>query len=732
MLHYILQTIAFQLFFLIIYDVFLKKETFFNWNRFYLLITAMASVVLPFIKLESIRTIVPEQYVIRLPEVIIGDVQNIAAGSQMNVVSEVANESNFIWSWDYLLYAGMILASLLLVYKIIKLSLLIQKNPKRWKDNLIIVNLLKSSAAFSFFNYVFLGEWIKEEDKESILKHELVHVSQKHSLDLLLFEALRILFWFNPLIYMYQNRITTLHEYIADAQAMKQSNKKQYYEKLLSQVFGTEQISFTNTFFNQSLIKKRILMLSKSKSNQVYLLKYALLIPMVFGMLVYTSSYSEVKVKEDISVIHQQLNLKQLVDKYYIELRQINKKENGLNDAYKDFMPQSERYILTIDELARSIAFMNYFSDEMILKTSNEGYISDQVIKGYTEMVDKYETYEDYLKLKQTDASKNQWLSRTVFGSKKMLVNDVSNLTNEEKKLRDKKIYLIKNDEFYNTLVLNDGRMTSEIIIDNPSEKNSTPLSNTNSDIEVPFSVIDEVPTTDDCKNLASNEVKRNCFSNYISDFVNRNFNTGLAKELNLNGQQRISVLFKIGKDGNINEVKARAPHPALEAEAIRVIKSLPQMIPGRQKGKAVIVPYSLPILFQVQADADNFKEIKESDINFKTVEVAPMAKVCQKQDSEKERRSCTIDIISSFVNENFNTKIAKENGLSGMQRIIGLFTIDEKGNITEVDAISKNEELKFEAIRVLKTLPQMIPGRHTEKQVAVFYVLPILIQIND
>ncbi len=72
MVPYIIQAIAFQLFFLIVYDVFLKKETFFNWNRAYLLITAVLSFVLPFIKIEMFKNIVPQQYIITLPEVVIG------------------------------------------------------------------------------------------------------------------------------------------------------------------------------------------------------------------------------------------------------------------------------------------------------------------------------------------------------------------------------------------------------------------------------------------------------------------------------------------------------------------------------------------------------------------------------------------------------------------------------------------------------------------------------------
>ena len=85
-----------------------------------------------------------------------------------------------------------------------------------------------------------------------------------------------------------------------------------------------------------------------------------------------------------------------------------------------------------------------------------------------------------------------------------------------------------------------------------------------------------------------------------ISDFVNKNFNTKIAEENNLVGSQRINVIFKIDTEGNITEVRSRAHHPALEAEAIRVIKTLPKMIPGEQKGKKVNVPYSLPIVFQI------------------------------------------------------------------------------------------------------------------------------------
>ncbi|MBR9915682.1 MAG: energy transducer TonB, partial [Algicola sp.] len=120
-------------------------------------------------------------------------------------------------------------------------------------------------------------------------------------------------------------------------------------------------------------------------------------------------------------------------------------------------------------------------------------------------------------------------------------------------------------------------------------------------DIEVPFSVIENVPIFPGCENEKGNNAKKQCMSDKISKFVNRKFNTDLAGDLGLSGRQRINVIFKIDKTGNIIGVQARAPHPGLEKEAKRVINLLPKMKPGKQRGKAVTVPYSLPILFQVQ-----------------------------------------------------------------------------------------------------------------------------------
>ena len=89
--------------------------------------------------------------------------------------------------------------------------------------------------------------------------------------------------------------------------------------------------------------------------------------------------------------------------------------------------------------------------------------------------------------------------------------------------------------------------------------------------------------------------------SEKVKKLVNKKFNTELGSDLGLSGVNRIFVSFKIDKNGNIANIRSRAPHPRLEQEAARVIKLLPKMTPGKQRGKPVGVLYSLPITFKVE-----------------------------------------------------------------------------------------------------------------------------------
>ncbi|MDC1162190.1 energy transducer TonB [Tenacibaculum sp.] len=117
---------------------------------------------------------------------------------------------------------------------------------------------------------------------------------------------------------------------------------------------------------------------------------------------------------------------------------------------------------------------------------------------------------------------------------------------------------------------------------------------------DVPFSIIEEVPVFPGCTGTKTQ--KKNCLNKKMRKHVQRHFDAELANELGLDpGKKRIYVQFKIDKDGTITSINARAPHPRLKKEAIRIAKKLPRMKPGRQRGKPVRVGYTLPITFNVE-----------------------------------------------------------------------------------------------------------------------------------
>nr|WP_293285800.1 M56 family metallopeptidase [Allomuricauda sp.] len=322
MITYILESLAFQLVFLLAYDLFLKKETFFQWNRTYLLGTFALSIILPWVKVEALTTPMPDG--LQTTTVFLTQLNGVVLGpgaEETSILQQI--------SWPYLVLGlGSLFATIWFAYKLVQIKRLRHKGAVEHYREFTKVTVPQSTSAFSFFRNIFMGEEIQKDKEDNILAHELVHVKQWHSLDLLFFELARIVFWFNPLVYIYQNRVAELHEFIADERAVKH-NKADHFEMLLSQAFHTQNISFVNQFFNRSLIKKRIVMLQKKKSKAVWQLKYALLLPLVLGMLVYTSCESEKS--NTVSDSERQLSLEE-------RLQMLSNEIEG-----KDSLTESER-----------------------------------------------------------------------------------------------------------------------------------------------------------------------------------------------------------------------------------------------------------------------------------------------------------------------------------------------------------------------------------------------------
>lgn len=616
MIHYLIQLLAYQLLFLLVYDLFLKKETFFNWNRVYLLVTSALSFVIPLIKIESFKEVVPQTYIWSLPKLNI-DTQGPIILDEV-ILQGTTNNVNPLWYLYAILILGGILSLLYFLYRIYTISRLIKTHRMDKGTVYHVVEIPNSTTAFSFFNFVFLGANIHETERGAIVDHEKVHVVQRHTWDLIFFELLRIPLWFNPLIYMYQSRMSDLHEFIADQQAVKQ-NKKQYYQNLLSQVFETQNVSFINTFFKKSLIKKRLVMLQKSKSSQVQLFKYALLIPVVLGMLIYSSCADDSN-----SVADNEMNL----DQYSYTLKKgesLTGDKQVIHDRYEAFLNSHPDYVAwgVISANEDQISYSVHHKDESL----PEGFTKTKVSTSegeYTmymnfpsgepttsaDLLHKINAVKEQIEMEGNISEDGEKGIQLLFkmltldtSPNEKLIGEVQTYMNASNKselhqritdlfeaIQVKGDMTVEEDLALKTLLT----LVSEEGLDGPFYEEIK------DSIEIPFAVLDQVPAFPNSGPFDSEEEKKKAFSQEISRFVAMNFNTNLASELGLTGVQKISVFFKIGVDGNITEVKARAPKPELEAEAIRVVKMLPTFIPGEHQGKKVTVPYYLPIKFQV------------------------------------------------------------------------------------------------------------------------------------
>jgi TonB family protein len=251
------------------YIIFLKKETFFQLNRAFLLFAILLSFILPVLHMgwaEHLGVAREIKYSIVAEPITI--FANKSASHTHFTIAEVI-------SWSYL--TGIAVLAVLLIIRLMAV--------KR-----IILNA-ESTLSYSFFRKVYLGN---NATNQLICEHENIHAAQWHSADILLIEVVVIFNWFNPLVYLFRRELKNVHEFIADEGALKLAgNKKAYATLLLSQTFETPINNLVNTFFNKKLLKQRIMMIQKNKSQRKSLLKYLLSAPVIVLMLILSSATTD-------------------------------------------------------------------------------------------------------------------------------------------------------------------------------------------------------------------------------------------------------------------------------------------------------------------------------------------------------------------------------------------------------------------------------------------------------
>lgn len=254
------------------YLLFLRDKTFHHYNRFYLLGTMVLSLLLPLLKVEYFTIETDSRILLLLNQF------------NQNSVQEVENSFNF---WDFgALILGIVSFFLLakLTLGLVKIHQLKKEFPKESIEGITFYNTNLHDAPFSFFRNLFWKKsiLINSDLGKQILKHEMVHIEQKHSFDKLFVQIIQSLFWFNPIFYFIKKEITLIHEYLADKKAVKNADTRAFAQMLLASNFSGNVLPATSPFLSSNL-KKRLKMLTQKNTKYSYA-RRILALPILFGV----------------------------------------------------------------------------------------------------------------------------------------------------------------------------------------------------------------------------------------------------------------------------------------------------------------------------------------------------------------------------------------------------------------------------------------------------------------
>ncbi len=249
------------------YHLFLQKQTFFQWNRVYLIIGLLLAFTLPLVEFQDLDTYTVgyQQY---LPVIYVDEpvaVQGAAVTQQP--ATAISAEKVLLYSY----FGGCMVSLLMFVFSVFR--------------TLRMLGSKIQGDAYSFFGAIRVDHEMNGYEK--IRRHEQVHAREWHSVDIVLVQLAKIFNWFNPIVYVYERAIKLQHEYIADGRTAA-NDQMRYAELLVSRAMGINGPLLANPFSNKRLLKRRITMLLREKSPRSSLLRYTMLLPILVAMVIFS------------------------------------------------------------------------------------------------------------------------------------------------------------------------------------------------------------------------------------------------------------------------------------------------------------------------------------------------------------------------------------------------------------------------------------------------------------
>lgn len=526
--------------FSLVYFLFLRNERFFRIKRGYLIAGILASFLLPLITLHYTKEFPAPQVLI--PAVIADPNGNLTTGGL--IAEEFRISYKHVLLFIYIL--GILTLSVRIIKQILVLTGIIRKSNYSHRGLAKIVRVHGIKSPFSFLNYVFISPSMEPDDAEQILNHEEEHIRQKHWLDLMLAEIIRLLQWANPVVWIYTGFIRQNHEYLADIAALQQTpDPSRYRAVLLNQMFNVPVIPLSNSF-SCSNSKKRFDMMEKIISSPYRKLRILFILPMA-ALIFYafaTPEYNDSSIFPDGTV-------------------------RGTVSAM-DGKPLAGATVLVKGTTIGTIS-------------DNKGSFRLENVPGEASMIVTFIGYK-------TKTVKPDFISEMTI----KLLQDTVNLSSigvpppppppPPADRVDK--YRSENGEKPHFVVEREKGKNWDVLIttnDNSAESNKK-----------------EVPSVPENKNAMVLVEEMPMFVGgeaALQKYIYSNIKAGIVDRSQL--KNPVIVVFVVSKTGKINNVRVTEPvHPILDTEAVRVVSSMPDWIPGKQNGTPVDVIYKLPINF--------------------------------------------------------------------------------------------------------------------------------------
>ena len=547
-LSYILKVSLSLAAFYMFYKLLCSRDTLHRFNRCLLLFILVLSAVVPFIYIDL--DVVFTEATVAIEELSLVTTAEPVADS----AEAVSTPHSTFWQripWEYIPWRtllvsiyliGLVVYLIKFIVGLVSIALLIRRSKCReMADGIILVTHTKDYSPFSWMRYIIVSEHDLRENYAMILAHERAHIRLGHSWDLLFTQLCAILQWFNPAAWLLKRELEAIHEYEADNATLHEGfDARQYQLRLFEAATGVKYSSFTNNFINCST-KKRIIMMMKKQTSPWARMKALFVLPVAFAAVTVISCTSpkEKKVEGQLSNVSVKGENPRLVF-IFEDSTEIYIKGEQLNfdnhDANFDYLEPCGLTSENID----GISVLQGESAEAIFGESGKNGAILFRVKGKT--------------AKDMTTALAEYAQRT--GNEEPL------------KLSIKKPATIDDIQAVGYA---------------PTAKANDPAAEQG---EV-FQVVEEQPM----------------FPGGMQELMKfMQTNIRYPKEAQERGiQGRVIVQFVVNKDGSISEeCVVRSVDSQLDAEAIRIIRSMPNWTPGKQRGEPVRVRFTLPVTFRL------------------------------------------------------------------------------------------------------------------------------------